>query len=47
MAQTPFLFAAFAVTWLGIFLYLWTLQRRVHRLTDELAALDRRTPGAE
>ena len=47
MAQPSFLFAAFAVTWLGIFLYLWTLRRRVQRLTDELAALDHRTPGTE
>ena len=47
MAQPTFLFAAFAVTWLGIFLYLWTLRRRVQRLTDELATLDQRTPGTE
>ena len=39
MSELSYLFAAFAVTWGGILFYIWTLRRRVQRLTDEVAPL--------
>ncbi len=39
MGHLPYLFAAFAVAWLGIFLYLWTLRRDAQRLRNDLNAL--------
>ena len=39
MGNLSFLLAAMAVTWLGIFGYMWTLRRSVQRLTGELELL--------
>jgi len=34
-----YLFAAYSVVWLGVFLYLWSLSRRQRRLFRKLEAL--------
>ena len=35
----PFLLAAYAVIWTGLFLYLWSLQRRQAKVEHDVAAL--------
>ena len=45
MRFVEFLFAAYAVVWGGIFLYLLRLTRRTRQLEDEILAL-RRAAGA-
>ncbi len=35
----PFLLAAYAVIWAGLFLYLWSLQRRQAKLESDVATL--------
>jgi CcmD family protein len=37
LGHLQYLFAAFAITWVGIGLYLWTLRRDAQRLRSELA----------
>ena len=39
MGTTAYLFAALAVVWLGLMLYVWTLRRSVQRLTEDLEGL--------
>jgi CcmD family protein len=37
----PYLFAAYAAIWIGLFVYLLRLQRRSHELEEEIEELRR------
>ena len=39
LPAAPLLIAAYAFVWVALFVYLWTLGRRIRRADDELAAL--------
>ena len=41
------LFAAFAVVWIAIFLYLLSLDRKQRAIASEIAALEARLPRSE
>lgn len=41
----PLVMAAYAVAWIAIFLYLWSIWRRLARVERELADVARRTAG--
>jgi CcmD family protein len=42
----PLLIAAYIIVWLGLMAYLWSIWRRLSKVEAEMAALQRRTPGA-
>lgn len=51
LPAAPLLIAAYAVAWAAILVYVWSLWRRLSRVEQEMAALDRRVnpqrpPGA-
>lgn len=39
MTNFPYLFAAYAAVWIGLFVYLLRLSRRNHELAEELREL--------
>ena len=41
MTHLPYLFAAYAAVWIGLFIYLLRLDRRGRELEDEVRALRR------
>lgn len=43
MNQLPFLFAAYSVVWIVLFLYLLAIDRRSRRAEEELEDLKRRS----
>jgi CcmD family protein len=47
LPAAPLLVAAYAVAWLAIMLYLWSVWRRLSRVESELAALGRRVAEPE
>jgi CcmD family protein len=47
MPAAPFVMAAYAAAWLLVFLYLWSIWRRLNRVERELAALAPRGPFKE
>ena len=50
MSEVTALYVVMAVAlvvWLGIFLYLWALDRRVRRLEREVVKRTTRAPGAQ
>jgi len=42
MTNLPYLFAAYAVIWIGLFAYMLRLGRRSHELEEEVRELKRR-----
>jgi CcmD family protein len=42
LPAAPLVIAAYAVIWVGVFLYLWTIWRRLTAVDRELATLRRR-----
>ena len=42
LPATPLVIAAYAVAWLAVFLYLWSIWRRLSRVEGEMASLSRR-----
>lgn len=47
LPAAPLLVAAYAAAWAAIFVYIWSLWRRLSRVEHEMAALSRRVdPGA-
>jgi CcmD family protein len=43
----PFVYAAYCFIWVGLFFYLWTLRRRQHRVSEEIARLKSRLDDAD
>lgn len=44
MEHFPYLFAAYAIVWIGLFLYLLSLDRRSRRLERDLEEMKRIAP---
>ena len=47
LPAAPLLVAAYAVVWMAIMVYIWSLWRRLSRVEHELTALGRRVPEPE
>ena len=46
LPAAPLLIAAYAFVWVALFIYLWSIWRRLQRVEQELAMLEsRREPG--
>jgi CcmD family protein len=45
LPAAPFLMAAYAVAWLVIFGYIWSLWTRLSRVEDEIASVRQQAPG--
>ena len=43
----PWLFAAFAIVWIAIFVYLFNLDRKQRMISEEIAALKSKLSGAK
>lgn len=47
LPATPLVIGAYAVAWIAVFVYLWSIWRRLSRVEEEIASLSRRAgPGA-
>ena len=45
LPAAPLLIAAYAFVWIAIFVYLWSIWRRIGKVEADMRALARRSPG--
>jgi CcmD family protein len=45
LPAAPLVIAAYAFVWIAIFVYLWSIWRRIGKVEEDMRALARRSPG--